>query len=191
MKAGWLALLLMSCAQYDAAPHSGHTSARSSAAHHALSLLCHRSLLLCRPPLAELSPPGSVLIAHNVTTELSREIEQGGGLYGPFRRELVATWRCFYPPAFERQALAGLLQQAGWRLSEVTTRARIAAAVCGRGGSSGSGSDGTDDAAAGEAGAGDAAGEAAGSSALAGQVDFDTRLDAGEDRFAVFFTAQR
>ena len=142
------------------------------------------------PLPAELSPPGSVLIAHNVTTELSRQIEQGGGLYGPFRRELVATWRCFYPPAFERQALAGLLQQAGWCLGEVTTRARIAAAVCGWGGSSGGGGGGADDAAAKEAAAGEA-GDAAGSNAVAGQVDFEARPDQGEDRFAVFFTAQR
>ncbi|PRW60657.1 S-adenosyl-L-methionine-dependent methyltransferase [Chlorella sorokiniana] len=152
--------------------------------------------------MAELSPPGSVLIAHNVTTDLLRQIESGGGLYGPFSRELVATWRCFYPPAFERPALADLLQQAGWHLAEVTTRARIAAAVCGQGSGDGghsgsggggdSGGSGAGDSAAGGAATGEAAvADGASSHAVAGCVDFEARPDQGEDRFAVFFTAER
>lgn len=134
-----------------------------------------------------------MLVCHNVTTELLKQIERGGGLYGPFRPELVATWRCFYPPAFERPALADRLQQTGWRLAEVTTRARIAAAACG----DGSGGDSSGGSTAGGTPGGEAAGlsaadaNAAGSSALARRVDFEARTDQGEDRYAVFFTAER
>lgn len=131
-----------------------------------------------------------MLIAHNVTTELLRQIEAGGGLYGPFRRELVATWRCFYPPAFERAALEAVLQRAGWSLREVTTRARIAAEACGRGRSGGGSGDGGGGGSS-TGGAADKAAATAGSSDLAGRVDFEARPEQGEDRFAVFFTAVR
>lgn len=147
---------------------------------------CDASLPVCLCPAcpADLSPPGSVLIAHNATTELMEAVERGGGLYGPFRRDLVSTWRCGYPPAFNRAALAAVLQRGGWCLGEATSRARIAAAVCARGSDSSSGSG-----AGGGSSTSAAAAVGLGSAAVAEQVDFEARPDEGEDRWAVFFQA--
>lgn len=124
---------------------------------------------------AELSSPGSVLIAHNSTEELldraaaalgkgSKRGATGDGLsqsyLSIFQPPLLATWLSGFPadptPVFEA---------AGWQLERTTTRARIAADLCADLGVTGSG--------------------------VAELCAFDVQPDAGEDRYAVFCIASR
>ena len=132
---------------------------------------------------AGMSPAGSCIILHQSTTDLVELIGQGAATYAPFPPELVATWHSKFPAADRRPALAALLRAAGWpRLREVTSRARIAAHIVashGIGGGGGGGGSG-----GGEASAAEPTPEE-----VAVQCDFETSVDEGQDRWAVFVVA--
>lgn len=128
------------------------------------------ALLPLRPfPAAVLSPPGSSLIAHNITAELLALISSGAEppSYAPFPPSLVATWRSGHPPASDRAALAAELAACGWQLRSAASRARVAAQACER--LSGGGK--------------------VGAAEVAAAVDFEARPDEGRDRWSVFFAA--
>ncbi|KAL4447525.1 hypothetical protein ABPG75_004744 [Micractinium tetrahymenae] len=116
---------------------------------------------------AAASPPGSAFIAHHCTRELIALVRGGAGAaaYAPFPPELVSTWRSGFPPADEAEAIAAELRSAGgWQLQRVTSRARIAAEICGSGSSAGE---------------------------VAACCDFEARPDAGRDRWTVFVSATK
>lgn len=124
--------------------------------------------------------PGSVLVAHNSTQELVDAIRRGDGYgYGPFSKSLMDTWKAGFPAADAPDALAARLRGAGWpALAECTSRARIAAAAVK--GLPGSGGD--------DEGGNNGGG---GADALAARIDFEARVDAGNDRAAVMFVATK
>lgn len=139
----------------------------------------------------DLSPPGSVLVAHNITFELLQLIQQdpsAAAAYAPFPPDLVATWRSGHALASDRPALAAALEAVGgWQLVEATSRARIAAQVCTRA----CGGEGIDIGSSGDSGTSSSGGATVPVEQVAAQVDFEARPDEGRDRWAVFFVANK
>lgn len=112
---------------------------------------------------------------HHSTQELL-DLRDAGLLpagYGPFTRDLVATWKSGFPTADAPEEVEALLSASSWSEGVACTgRAASAARLV---------------AAAGGLGAA-AAGEVA-VEEVAARVDVEARPDVGGDRWAVFFTA--